>query len=154
MTSLAAMMNKSADDIKEFDPPVGTWTAKLRRGKLSDPKPDKNGNEFQKANIAIELVSPGEDVDPIAANAVADQLSRGRVFYRSDLFYAGDEDKLARFLKTLRACGVQTAGRTVEEVLKDSLDGVDVMVELKRETRRNNPDVSDLVVTKIYPITG
>jgi hypothetical protein len=151
MASLSAMMEKAADDIKEFDPPVGTWTAILRRGKFADERTDKNGEEFTKANIAVQLETPGEDVDPIAAAAVADQLERGRLFYSSPLIYS--EDQMGKFLKTLRACGAQTTGRTPAQVLA-TIDGLRVMVDVKREEfkRKDGSSGEETRVVKVYPL--
>lgn len=147
MSNTSTILSTPMTSLDDPIVPAGTWTGKIKGGKLGEPKvSERSGDEYRRASIAIQLVEPGHDVD--AAEAAAGNFVGETVFFEAYLKSDRDAKQLLRTLKSLGAeieMG-KAADQTVEETLK-TIRGLTVYAEVSNEMYNNRVQTK---VKKIY----
>lgn len=150
MTDYADIVNKSWDAIPPVEIlPVGSW---LLRGQNATYQASK-GESSPSVLFVYKVKEPMEDVDSEKLAALGDNydVESNKIFTR---FWIGDNSDWDKVRKHLAKHGVDTAGKSISDSLKE-FKGTEVVAYLDQRTYTNNAGETqeDNVASNFTPLS-
>lgn len=129
----------AADDLVEVEIPAGKWVVELVSGKLSEELNSDKIGAYQQAYLPARLVRPLDGVDPdeLQAFEEADGYNEGSLFHKEGPLYRRRD--FIQLRNKLKAIGVPSKGRTIEEMLGE-VGGQQAVIEVSYEVNENYLD--------------